>query len=691
MDHKGASKKPFLKQSSTMGSKCFCCFAIIITIYIRGVSSLSLTPSVNPLAVGENVTLTLNPQMNITVGTWMLDGRVLVLWYPNQFIVNDSYKGQISFNLFTSQISVYSAQVNNSGLYVLQGMVPAVNAELKLSVQEPITNVSLTVSKTNLVEFNNSVTFTCTAHGTALVFSWYNGSSEVTTAKVQLINDGSGLIISNATRYDSGPFRCSVVNGISNGTSKSISLNVSYGPSNLTMTFVPNMMVYSSGSNITLSCSCESKPAALFQWSHNGISFNITSPTLELINATQNQTGVYVCTAQNTVTLRYATVTRTINIIDPISTAPLVFASEPPIINNSFALTCDITGPLDSVYWIKDGVYVFPDSRLSLSNQNKTLTFNQLTLSDDGKYQCVASNAVSNVTSMAYYLIVNYGPWFTRISGPDKAEVGSNVTLNCSASSQPASQYSWFFQGSKVAEGSVYQADSLSINSSGEYTCRAQNNITGINSSATWNLTIIVGISSVVVTPSTLIPLASKDMQLFCNVTGLFKSIQWLKDNQILNTTVTNSIYMNDTTVEFHPLQITDDGSYQCVATNTFRPHISLPYHLIVNYGPIDMTITADIKATIVLKCNAKSQPPSVYHWFFNNTFIKEDAMLVLSSMSPLCNNYTCVAINPLTNHTLSTSYVISEPNAVPPLQTSVLLTALCALVLPVLMLMKPF
>lgn len=92
-----------------------------------------------------------------------------------------------------------------------------------------------------------------------------------------------------------------------------------------------------------------------------------------------------------------------------------------------------------------------------------------------------------------------------------------------------------------------------------------------------------VGISSVVVTPSTLIPLASKDMQIFCNVSGLFKSIQWLKDNQILNTTVTNSIYMNDTTVEFHPLQITDDGSYQCVATNTFRPHVSLPYHLIVN------------------------------------------------------------------------------------------------------------
>lgn len=80
---------------------------------------------------------------------------------------------------------------------------------------------------------------------------------------------------------------------------------------------------------------------------------------------------------------------------------------ETPIFNNSFAMTCNIKGPVDSVYWIKDGVHMFPDTRHSLSNQNKTLTFNKLTLSDNARYQCVASNAVSNVTSMAYYLIVN--------------------------------------------------------------------------------------------------------------------------------------------------------------------------------------------------------------------------------------------------------------------------------------------
>ncbi|KAK3551611.1 hypothetical protein QTP70_019753 [Hemibagrus guttatus] len=386
-------------------------------------NAVSAKPSV-AVAVGGNVTLTLNPLMNITIGNWLFNGNVLLIWYPNQFIANENYKGRISFNLSTNQITLYSVQLSDSGLYKLQGMAPNVNVELTQSVQVPVMNVSLTVSKTNLVEFNGSVVFTCTASGTPL-------------------------------------------------------------------------------------------------------------------------------------------------------------------------------------------------------------------------------------------------------------------TITC--------QYSWFFQGSKVAEGSVYQGYSVSLNSSGEYTCLAHNNITGGNSSAIWNLTVIVGISSVVVTPSTLTPLASKDMQLFCNVTGSFDSIQWIKDNQPLNTAATKSMYINGTTVDFHPLQIPDNGSYKCVATDAFRPHVSLPYSLIVNYGPVEVTITVDIMAANILICNAKSQPPSVYHWLFNNTVIKEDAILILPLMPPLGYNYTCVAINPLTNDTLSASYVISERNAAAPLQTSMLLTALCALVLPLLMSMKPF
>lgn len=92
-----------------------------------------------------------------------------------------------------------------------------------------------------------------------------------------------------------------------------------------------------------------------------------------------------------------------------------------------------------------------------------------------------------------------------------------------------------------------------------------------------------VGISSVVVNPSLTIPLESKNLQLFCNVTGLYNSIAWLKDNRTFSQSPTAIISAGNTTVDFTPLQSSDDGAYQCVATNSFGEHVSRPYQLAAN------------------------------------------------------------------------------------------------------------
>ena len=77
------------------------------------------------------------------------------------------------------------------------------------------------------------------------------------------------------------------------------------------------------------------------------------------------------------------------------------------------------------------------------------------------------------------------------IDGPAFAEMGHNATFHCHAKSMPPSHYSWWFNGSNVANSSVFTTDRLSFNMSGEYTCKAYNHVTGKNSTNSKMLTVI--------------------------------------------------------------------------------------------------------------------------------------------------------------------------------------------------------
>lgn len=89
----------------------------------------------NPLAVGSNVTLNLVPQSPINIGTWSYETTIIVLFYPNGSSVSKSYQGRVSFNRSSSELSICSLQLNDSGLYTVQGMEPVLYAVVTLSVR----------------------------------------------------------------------------------------------------------------------------------------------------------------------------------------------------------------------------------------------------------------------------------------------------------------------------------------------------------------------------------------------------------------------------------------------------------------------------------------------------------------------------------------------------------------------------
>ena len=78
--------------------------------------------------------------------------------------------------------------------------------------------------------------------------------------------------------------------------------------------------------------------------------------------------------------------------------APLTDAS--PLLFSKLNLTCLSTGdPTPVTYWTKDGSTNVP--RATFSQDNATLTIDQVQLEDDGFYMCFVENRAGNTSSSA--------------------------------------------------------------------------------------------------------------------------------------------------------------------------------------------------------------------------------------------------------------------------------------------------
>ncbi|XP_052434740.1 carcinoembryonic antigen-related cell adhesion molecule 5 [Carassius gibelio] len=636
-----------------MGHKVIAIFFTLICA--PGLYAMFLIPSKNPVAVGTSVTIRANDTGIITTGAWLYGPSALFIWYPGGILPGTSLKNGTAFDNSTYQLTLSSVTLMSSGLYVLESLEPIkTRAEITLDVQEPVGNVAAFVSMTNLVEFNDNVTFTCTAvSGNPLWFSWRNGSSTVTAGgRVDLRNGGRELFINGVMRYDEGPFKCLVENNISKAESNQMNLNISYGPSNMAVTASPEKAAYISGSDIFLSCSADSKPAASFYWMYNGNNLNVSGSSYNLRNTTSNRSGQYTCVAKNAVTLRSVAVIKQIKIVDPILSVTVNPAGS-PVEGNVFNLSCNVVGPVDSILWMKNGISLGADDTITFFNKNTILSFYRLGLRYDGLYTCAASNAVSNMTSGAYNLMVNYGPNNTAASGPNIAEVGSSMTFSCSSVSRPQSQYSWYFNGLNVKNASVYVTAPLSKTGSGEYTCMAFNSITGRSSSSSVTLAVYVPVSNVTVNGNNRQPIFNQPFTLTCTASGDVQNIQWMKNGTKIYSDNRISFTANNSVLNFNPLTLSDNGLYQCLASNAVNNMTSAAYNLQVFYGPRDTTISGPtvgaIGRNVTFSCSANSNPPSRYSWFLNSTKVGEGPVLTRALSLDSGGLYTCMASNDIT------------------------------------------
>ncbi|KAI1886247.1 hypothetical protein AGOR_G00212030 [Albula goreensis] len=408
------------------------------------------------------------------------------------------YEGRVSVSSTTGSLELKQLTLGDTGTYTVN-LIPNSGGQLTgdttLNVYEPVSNVTVNANATDLVELNDTVSLTCSASGTSLSYQWRNGSSDITAGgRVQLSDGGRILTISSVLMSDRGPLYCTVHNVVSTGTSQPILLNISYGPDNVEVAVDPLSEFYIPGSSVTLSCSAQSSPPAQFQWALNGKMLDREGQELKLENVQRNQSGSYICWAHNSITLRYtASKPSMITVLERISGAHITGPSEPLIAGNSSAnLSCQAAaGTSISRKWLKGDQPLSPSNRITFSDDKSSVSISPVESSDNGEYQCRLSNPVSTDTA-SYTLTVNYGPEDVLIKGVTEVEVGQTVVLFCSAKSEPSATFTWTVNGTETSIMTAqYIKDNATYDDSGNYTCVAENAVTGLSrSSAVHVLTV---------------------------------------------------------------------------------------------------------------------------------------------------------------------------------------------------------
>ncbi|XP_036394524.1 carcinoembryonic antigen-related cell adhesion molecule 5-like [Megalops cyprinoides] len=438
------------------------CSCIPGTYGLGGVAPVEVKPSANPVQVGDSVTLAISPLTHAQAGRWALGADPILVWFGDSQDVFPSYKGRASLNISTGALLLKSVTVADSGIYVVEGSNPAFSANASLKVLAPVSNVTVTANVTDPVEFNDTVSLTCSASGSSLSFRWHDGSADIrASGRVHLSDDNRILTISGVLRSDKGPLYCIVSNTISNATSKGFSLNISYGPNDVKLTISRSQKdAFKTGSNITMSCSAQSSPPAQFQWAFNGGMLSREGQELRLENIQKNQSGNYTCWAHNTRTLRYSSLTMPITITGNSEVSVEVKPADPARVGDDVTLAISppqhmhagiwMIGNTVILVWIGDSQDVFPahNGRALVNTSTGALTLRSVTVADSGVYT-VRGNSPELTANVSLTVLEPVSNVRVTVNVTDPVEFNDTVSLTCSASGSSLS-FRWHNSSSDI-------------------------------------------------------------------------------------------------------------------------------------------------------------------------------------------------------------------------------------------------
>uniref|UniRef100_A0AAY4CQ84 Ig-like domain-containing protein n=1 Tax=Denticeps clupeoides TaxID=299321 RepID=A0AAY4CQ84_9TELE len=359
----------------------------------------------------------------------------------------------------------------------------------------------------------------------------------------------------------------------------------------------------------------------------------------------------------------------------PVSKPYVTFSESSPLEGTAVWIRCDLekgTGPIKYIWEQRN----WDGMDRTVAKGNLTLVhLAKVTRNHTGWYRCTINNDVNQQQSDWMWLDVIYGPDMPSIYvvPSSVSEQGSSalekeaISFLCQAASNPASQYVWFYNNSQVFVGSQLTIPSILRQQAGYYTCLAQNTYLKSSSRKTITLTVYLPVSKPYIVLSDSSPVEGTSMWMRCGLEEGTGPINYTWEQETREGSVSTLAQTNISVVNITWVTRNHTGWYRCLAKNQVNQQRSDRIWLDIIFGPdmpqIDVTpysvtergYSALERETVSLMCQASSNPPSQYVWFYNNSQVYMGPQLTIMKILRMhTGHYACLAQNTYLNTPLS-------------------------------------
>ncbi|CAL8351551.1 unnamed protein product [Lota lota] len=259
-----------------------------------------------------------------------------------------------------------------------------------------------------------------------------------------------------------------------------------------------------------------------------------------------------------------------------------------------------------------------------------------------------------------------------RVSPSGVIEEGSSVTLNCSSDANPVAKYTWTKDPTNPSFRHTIQGQQLFFNpiqssDSGEYLCKAKNDLGTKSSSISIDVKYGPKNTSVIPSPSGEIK-EGGSVILSCNSdANPAANYTWFKDNQFL-------LWEPSQPYTFDSVSSEDSGTYHCQAENKYGYLSSNSVFIDVQYAPktpsVSVSPSGEIErgSSVTLSCSSEANPAAYYTWFKEHEGSVEESgqnYTISNITSEFGGNYYCQAHNAVGLHNSTLLFiVVTDPSS---------------------------